>query len=207
MLIPTTGGTGQIEIKKSIFISQLSFIKSAEEARTRVKSLWQEHPQARHIVWAYRLGEQGQIEGRSDDGEPSGTAGNPTLSVLKNRDVTAALITTIRYFGGVKLGTGGLVRAYTESAQKALQSATLQTWVEKKRATLSIPYPLYDSFINFTDKNECQRLQEEFTDQIKIVLEYPATAESILYNQIKEWTNGEVLLKGSPCPSPFENLN
>lgn len=115
---------GEYEVKKSKFLSYLvpykNFAKKLEQLRS-------EHPKAKHIVWAYRkMFEDGQLdENSTDDGEPKNTSGKPTLNVLYHNNVIDVAIFTVRYFGGVLLGTGGLVKAYTESANRALNNASL----------------------------------------------------------------------------------
>lgn len=110
------------EIKKSSFIAYLAPLASFEALRARLR---RQHPKARHIVWAYRaLNEPGQIvENSSDDGEPKSTAGAPCLNALRGAELINAAVLVVRYFGGIKLGAGGLVRAYTDTVATALQQA------------------------------------------------------------------------------------
>ncbi len=107
------------EEKKSKFIA---YLVPYEEFERRLKELKRKHKKARHIVWAYRYEKDGQLfEKQNDDGEPKGTAGKPTLAVLQKRQIIGYAIITVRYFGGVKLGAGGLVRAYTKAAAGAIR--------------------------------------------------------------------------------------
>ena len=99
--------------KKSRFISLLYPVPDDHEVKKILKELRKEHPDSRHVVWSYVLGDAGTLYGLSDDGEPHGTAGRPVLEVLKGSGLTFAALFVIRYFGGIKLGTGGLVSAYT----------------------------------------------------------------------------------------------
>jgi len=117
-------GYGEYEIKKSKFMSYVVPYKDFEKKLEQLKT---EHPKARHIVWAYRhLQEDQQIdENCTDDGEPKNTSGKPTLNILYHNNIINAAILTVRYFGGILLGTGGLVKAYTESANRALNDAKL----------------------------------------------------------------------------------
>lgn len=117
-------GYGEYEVKKSKFISYVVPYKNFEK---KLKQLKTEHSKARHIVWAYRcLQEDQQIdENFTDDGEPKNTSGKPTLNILYHNNIINAAILTVRYFGGILLGTGGLVKAYMESANRALNDAIL----------------------------------------------------------------------------------
>ena len=114
----------QTEVKRSKFIS---FLVPYSEFKNFYQSLKEEHPKANHIVYAYRtLNEYNQIvENSSDDGEPKGAAGNPTLKQLQGANLVESAIITVRYFGGIKLGVGGMVRAYSAAAKAVIESATL----------------------------------------------------------------------------------
>lgn len=109
-----------LEIKKSRFIGCIEPVHSHEEGLARVAALWREHPDARHICYSMLV--QGQVR-QSDDGEPSGTAARPILNVLQHNQLDNTLATVVRYFGGIKLGAGGLVRAYTQAISEPLAKA------------------------------------------------------------------------------------
>lgn len=139
MMTVTSPARAKVEIKKSQFISYLIPYKSFE---TFMQTLKSEHPKAGHFVWAYRrLNDQNQTEeNSSDDGEPKNTSGKPTLKVLQGHNLINAAVITVRYFGGTKLGTGGLVRAYNEAAQEAVQNARLIDTDSLNKTTIYIPY-------------------------------------------------------------------
>ncbi len=118
-------GVAEITEKKSRFISYTKPIKTEEEAQSFIEEIKKKHWDARHNCYAYQLGEKHNIQRYSDDGEPSGTAGMPILEVLKGADVHDTIVVVTRYFGGILLGTGGLVRAYSKSAQEGLKAAGL----------------------------------------------------------------------------------
>lgn len=111
-----------IEIKKSKFIGIKFSVKTAEDVQTILQDLKKQHKKARHIAWAYIISSPHQ-EKYSDDGEPSGTAGKPILNVLQKRGEINCLVAVVRYFGGIKLGAGGLVRAYSKATTDALEVA------------------------------------------------------------------------------------
>lgn len=128
-----------LEIKKSLFIAHLVPISDFE---LELKSLKESHKKARHFVWATRqMNEYQQIvENCTDDGEPRNTSGKPTLKVLEGHDLIDAGIITVRYFGGIKLGTGGLVRAYNDAAQQAVQAANLIPLSTLHKETIHLSY-------------------------------------------------------------------
>ncbi len=136
------------EVKKSTFTSYLIPYSDFHHYHDRLK---QEHPKANHIVFAYRmLNEHNQIQERaSDDGEPKGVAGTPTLNVLRGEKLINSAILTVRYFGGTKLGTGGMVRAYTKSAKEVIANCSLIPYIEKELITFTIPYTLTSRYEHF----------------------------------------------------------
>ena len=114
----------ETEVKKSRFIARVYPVSSRDEVRDRVAEAQRDFPGARHVCWGYQLGRPGSAAeaGMNDDGEPSGTAGRPILSVIQHKDMGDVLVIVIRYFGGIKLGAGGLVRAYAGAAEQVLSS-------------------------------------------------------------------------------------
>jgi uncharacterized YigZ family protein len=114
----------ETEVKKSRFIARVTPVSSRDEVKTLVGQAWRDHPDARHVCWAYQIGRPGSAAeaAMNDDGEPSGTAGKPILSVIQHKDMGDVLVIVIRYFGGIKLGAGGLVRAYAGAAESVLSA-------------------------------------------------------------------------------------
>jgi len=142
-LIPTGSAEAELVEKRSRFIGQLFPAESEEEARAFIEQVKKKHYDARHNCWCYRL-RSGGVERYSDDGEPQGTAGQPMLNVFQREDVWNVCCVVTRYFGGVLLGAGGLVRAYTQAAKDALDAAgisVVRRWVE---VTVDCPYNLFD---------------------------------------------------------------
>lgn len=129
----------ELLIKKSRFIGCVQPVADRSAALAVVASLRAEHPVAAHVCWALMAGGQSAA---NDDGEPGGTAGRPMLEVLRHQQVEGALATVVRYFGGVKLGAGGLVRAYTDAVAQALLGATLVPLVRQRSLGCSVPYAL-----------------------------------------------------------------
>ena len=130
--MPTAPGEAELVEKRSRFIGRVWPVESEEEARTWIEAMKKKHYDARHNCWCYRI-RAGGTERYSDDGEPQGTAGQPMLNVFQREGVTNLCCVVTRYFGGVLLGAGGLVRAYTQSAKDALDAAgisVVRRWVE-----------------------------------------------------------------------------
>ena len=129
----------ELLIKKSRFIACVQPMADRAAAQKVVAQLWAQHPQAAHVCWALLAGGQSAAV---DDGEPSGTAGRPMLDVLRHQDLEGVLATVVRYFGGVKLGAGGLVRAYTDSVAQALLKAEKIAIIKQRLLTCTAPYAL-----------------------------------------------------------------
>ncbi|MCW1361009.1 YigZ family protein [Campylobacter sp. US33a] len=155
----------QIEIKKSTF---LSFLCPFKEFKILITNLKQEHPKAVHFVYAYRaLNDLNQIiEDKSDDGEPKGTSGMPTLNVLRGYDLVNVAIVTVRYFGGIKLGTGGLVRAYSDAANAAISCANLITFEFKSEQKICVDFANLGKIEHFLNKNSFEFYKEFKEDKI-----------------------------------------
>lgn len=134
--IPTGRGEAELVEKRSRFIGQVWRVDSEAEARARIEEVRRQHYDARHHCWCYRIREEG-VERYSDDGEPQGTAGQPMLNVFQRENVTNVVCVVTRYFGGILLGAGGLVRAYTQSAKDALDRAGIS--VVRRWVALEIP--------------------------------------------------------------------
>ncbi len=149
------------EVKRSRFISYLLPFPHFE---TTIQRLRKEHPRANHIVYASRyLNAYDQIvEKSSDDGEPKGCAGNPTLSQLRGNDLIETALITVRYFGGIKLGTGGMVRAYAEAAKAVILSATLKPFTKKEDHTFTTPYSELKRYEHFFKTARIEHYERTF---------------------------------------------
>jgi len=132
----------EIIIEKSTFIGYAKPIKTEEEAISFIEEIKKKRKDATHNVWAYTVGENMNIQRYSDDGEPQGTAGIPTLEVIKKEDLRDVVVVVTRYFGGVKLGAGGLVRAYTKGAKVGIESAKVVEKVLYNEVKITIDYNL-----------------------------------------------------------------
>ena len=174
----------EMTVKKSRFVSEAIPIDSAERAREVWRSQKLKYDNGGHIVYAFITGTSGGIMGCSDDGEPSGTAGRPTLEVVKNSGITNFIVTTARWYGGIKLGTGGLVKAYTEAAQLAINNVVTRELQLMAHVDFALPYTMLElvktqlESINFETFNEdyaenirfSGRLPEQYCGTLKIFL-------------------------------------
>jgi len=160
-----------LEVKRSKFIC---FIMPISEFETQMQRLKLEHPKARHFVYAWRrLNEYSQIvEQSSDDGEPKGTSGRPTLAVLQGEDLIDTAIITVRYFGGIKLGTGGLVRAYGEAVNIVIDSVELKEYVKKVKLDVKVEYSRFEKFKHTLSGFDSEIIEQDFlTDCVNVTLE------------------------------------
>ena len=160
--------------KKSKFIANLFYIESREEAEDIIKMQKKKYYDARHNCYAFRvLGEDGIIEKSSDDGEPSGTAGAPMLNILSKMEITNILVIVTRYFGGILLGTGGLVKAYSNSTKLALEKAEKSMLEEGFVYKLELNYSDLENFKYFMKNNEIKILKEEYFENVKLSIFVP----------------------------------
>ena len=171
----------QYEIKKSKFIAHLIPFRFNQENiyKEYLENLKKEHTKARHFVYAYRfLNEFGQIvENCSDDGEPKGTSGKPSLKVLQGKNLINTAVIIIRYFGGIKLGTGGLVRAYSDAVNQVINISNLSEYLFLKQIKIELDYNELSKIEYFLNKNEINIIQKEYNE--KVLLELESTDEKL----------------------------
>lgn len=156
------------EIKKSRFICHLKRVESEEEAREFIAQIKKEHWKANHNCSAYTLGDRQEIQRSSDDGEPSGTAGVPMLEILKKKELVNVCAVVTRYFGGIKLGAGGLIRAYAGAVNHAVSSVGLVKFVDQEEVILSLDYGLFDSLQRFLDQQNLTIAKSEFLSAVSL---------------------------------------
>ncbi len=163
-LAPKEAARAETEIKKSRFIADIFPVSSAEEADAAWARVRKEFYDATHHCFACRVGTELPFEKSSDDGEPQGTAGHPMLRVLRAKDITNVCVIVTRYFGGIKLGTGGLSRAYTDATVQAVNTAHLLSYTPHKKVRLGIPYDLVGLFENTIKDTEILVTSREFAE-------------------------------------------
>ena len=166
-----------IEIKRSRFVGRSFKCPAAEEALAAVKKLREARRDASHHCWAYRVGISGEQARYADDGEPQGTAGPPILEALKKNETTNALIVVTRYFGGIKLGAGGLVRAYGEAAKRVLAESGAKELRLRLDLEIPVPYPLLGPLENFLAKEGAEISGKTFGENVVVRARLPAERE------------------------------
>ena len=183
MLIPYTAPRAtfqkELEIKKSIFLATLIPVKNEEEAQEAIAKMKKEKRDATHNCSAYRIGTERIYEKSSDDGEPQGTAGHPMLHVLQMNELTNTLAIVTRWFGGIKLGAGGLTRAYTQSPADAVKEADLVRYTPHEKYTVSFPYTTAGAFENHIKGTDIIVKDRQFSDKVTVTfLTLPDKAET-----------------------------
>ncbi|GKQ43062.1 YigZ family protein [Companilactobacillus sp. RD055328] len=156
----------EVEIKKSRFITNLIKVESEEDAIRQLSIIKKEHYKANHNCSAYIIGANSNIKRMSDDGEPAGTAGNPILSVLEEKQLTNVLAVVTRYFGGIKLGKGGLIRAYSNSVSSLLTSDQIVEGVLLQRMEFVVPYNLFDQIKYSLEQMNIELSNIQYKEQI-----------------------------------------
>lgn len=184
------GGTGEIVEKKSRFIANVIPVSSENEAFLCIESLKKEYWDARHNCYAFVLGRNNEIARYSDDGEPSGTAGKPILEVLLGSGVKNTLIVVTRYFGGTLLGTGGLVRAYSKSAQAGLEDATIITKTPGKMLKISTDYQGLGKIQYIAATLDLSIYDVEYTDSVTIKVLTDLDSMGSFIKKVTESTGG-----------------
>lgn len=195
----------EIEEKKSRFICSLAHVESEEEALAHLEAIRSANRMARHNVYAYILRDAGTGRVRySDDGEPQKTAGLPTLDVLQHAELTDVIAVVTRYFGGTLLGTGGLVRAYTQATQAAVEAAPLVVVSVCVDITVILPYPSYESVLRLAQDCQAKVKDTQFTDVVTLHLRMISGTESDFLSQLTELLRGqEQVTVSDPYMAPF----
>ena len=182
-------GSDQFEERKSLFIGHAKHITSEDEAMEFVKAKKKEYSDATHNCWAYLL--KGGIVARySDDGEPQGTAGVPMLETIRKSGVCDCVVVVTRYFGGILLGAGGLVRAYSHGAKIALDAAGIVTYEKYAEFSLECSYSDYQKYAVILPNFAAIIDDTEFTDKVKVSFAVKKTAVSPLCEKITEMSGG-----------------
>lgn len=192
MLMPKKRAHAEIEIKKSRFIAIADTAGSPEEAKEKLIQTRKEYPDATHVVHAFITGTSGDIFGMSDDREPRGTAGRPVLEVLKGSGITNIIVMVVRYFGGTKLGTGGLVKAYTGAAQKVLKTLPVEELISKIHFQITLPYEIYNSVLKCLTEKNAAIINEIFETEITITGEIPETVFNKTNEEIISISGGRI---------------
>lgn len=182
----------EIEIKKSRFICFLKRIDSEEEAKDFIQQIKKEHWKANHNCSAFVLGDHHEIQRSSDDGEPSGTAGVPMLEVLKKNDLINVCAVVTRYFGGTKLGAGGLIRAYSGSVAQAIVHTGIVEGKLQQEVFVQLDYPNWGKMENFIASENLAVKDTQFTDRVVVTCMVDENQVDDFEAQVTDLLNGQV---------------
>ncbi|MHC1682360.1 MAG: YigZ family protein [Clostridiaceae bacterium] len=182
----------EYEEKKSIFIGYVKRCENEEDAKEFVSKIKNKHKDARHNCYAYVIGENMGIQRYSDDGEPQGTAGIPIIDVIKKKNLTNVAVIVTRYFGGVLLGAGGLVRAYTKAASEAINTGEVVAKVLGRATKLKISYDLLGKIQYFCSTNNYYIEDTQYSDNVEVELYIEEEKLESFKQKVVEATNGKI---------------
>lgn len=185
-------GQVQKEIKKSRFICHIKRVTTEDEARNFIQAVKKEHYKATHNCSAFILGERSEMKRSNDDGEPSGTAGVPMLGVLENQQLTNVCAVVTRYFGGIKLGAGGLIRAYSSNVALAIKEIGIVHIKEQLGLRIALSYSQYQELPNFLKANHLQEQDTSFTEQVQTTIFVDKDDKDSVIEELIELFNGKI---------------
>ncbi len=190
MNVPDGEARGELTVRRSRFIGRAAPLGSPEEAREAAAAERAAHPGCDHVAYAYVLGSQGGLFGMSDDREPKGTAGRAILEVVKGSGVTNLLLTVTRYFGGTKLGTGGLARAYAETALETMRRLRVRALTPMRGFALELPYELYAPVERAVAELGGRLERTDFQTQVSLFGSIPEEAGDALVQRVLSLSGG-----------------
>lgn len=184
----TVKGTSQAKYteKMSRFLAFVEPVQSAEEAKAVVKRYANDYHDARHVCWAYMIGTERNEYLSSDNGEPSGTAGKPILGQINSFGLTNVVIVVVRYFGGIKLGTSGLIVAYREAARLAIEEGEILECHEQAQVTFTFPYLSMNDVMKLVKGGNVKMIDQQFDNTCSMTLQCDADAMPALRNRIAD---------------------
>ncbi|MDT3426015.1 putative YigZ family protein [Paenibacillus forsythiae] len=187
-------GSKEVVIRKSRFIGHVMPVETEEEANQFIEDIRKKHWNATHNCSAYMIGERDEIQKQSDDGEPSGTAGKPILEVIRSQGIKNTAIVVTRYFGGIMLGAGGLIRAYTDGAVLALEAGEVITRVLHREVFVELDYTWLGKVENELRSRGTKTGETEFTDKVKLLC-LPRNEEADAFKAwITDLTQGQAVV-------------
>ncbi len=192
--IPAATFRCEIEVKHSRFIATIEPTDTPDAALSFISRIKQEFPDATHNCWAYLIGPPGSTDriGLSDDGEPHGVAGKPMLTTIQHGGIGDITAVVTRYFGGTKLGMGGMVKAYTQAVKTALEQLTVTEKISWIELSIKIGYPLLDNIERLLPEFEVELIDKQFTEQIRLDLKLPEENLSRLQTRLTDLSSGQI---------------
>jgi len=195
-LIPKSEIVIETEVKKSRFICHITQADNSEQAHKFIEKIREQHPQACHHCWAFQTEEPGSSRsiGCSDDGEPHGTAGKPMLNVLSHCDIGEIVAVVARIYGGTKLGTGGLARAYADSVKNALEQLKTIEKIQWQQAKIEFDYSLQSGIEQLFQRLNIEILNSDFKDKVSLIFRYDETNYEEINQQLNDLSRGKLSL-------------
>jgi uncharacterized YigZ family protein len=192
-IVPAAEASQEIRVVNSRFIGYAARAETIAEAREFLERIRQTHPDANHHVPAFLIGHsKSVIEHSSDAGEPSGTAGRPALTVLKGSGIGDIAVVVVRYFGGTKLGTGGLVRAYTDAVKAVIRELPLAEKVETHLLRLACDYSLYERMAGLVEKSGGEIIAQDFAELVNLEIRLRSETVAGFTASVRELSRGRV---------------
>lgn len=182
-------------IEHSKFITRVKRISGEDEAREFIESVRKKHSDATHNCYAYVASEDGNLMKFSDDGEPQGTAGMPMLDVLRNKKIMMTVAVVTRYFGGVKLGAGGLVRAYSGCVAELLNNTEIVSNELSVEASIEVSYDLYPLFLKYSANKKVKVLSQDFSGNVSITCVLPRVFEKEFFDGLIDFLLGKIKIE------------
>ena len=194
MKVPKGIGKSEIEIKKSRFLGCARYFPDPASLKANLSDHRGKFPGCSHVAYAYITGLGGDVFGMSDDREPKGTAGRPILEVVKGSGITNIIVLVVRYFGGTKLGTGGLVRAYSEAAKLAISDLPVEEHIPRCCFTVILPYALYQQVNRLIESLSGSITKENFGEKVRVEGLVPEAEREELTARIADLSGGNLAL-------------
>jgi len=192
-------GVAEQIIEKSKFIAYAKPVMDRQEAQAYFDSIKSNYKDATHHVPAMVLGEQFQIQWASDDGEPQGTAGGPLVHMLVKEEITNVALLVVRYFGGVKLGPGGLIRAYTSTAKLALEAAEIKQIREMVELTFEVAYPFLQKIESLAKEGTYTIEKCDYSDAVTITILFGESEKQAIKTMLSDLTSGSLKILSEVC--------
>lgn len=196
----TIGKNAEYEqvIKKSRFICNVARISNEEEARSFIEQVKANHRKATHHCFAYLVGNHDEVQRESDNGEPSGTAGVPILEALQLKHLHNVVAVVTRYFGGIKLGAGGLIRAYSNTTTGGIEAAGIVSRIEQLTMIIDCPYPLHDQVTYYCQQNRLAIDHEDFSATVTMTVFVDQTNADQQIDDLTNLFNNQLQIKKGP---------
>ena len=192
-------------IERSRFITYCAHVETEEAARAFIAEIRSKHTLATHVCFAFIADKLGNLQRFSDDGEPQGTAGVPILEVLKNKKLFETAVAVVRYFGGIKLGAGGLVRAYSSSAAECLDGADIRVLETCVEYALEVEYTGVDGVQKYLSSNTCSLLSTEYGEKVRFVVAVKKTDGEAFLTGLIDFMQGKIQTeRGKEYYAPFK---